>query len=122
MDDFGTGYSSLGYLWRYGFDKLKIDRSFVVGLGSDAARSKEIIDTIIVLAHRLDMSVTVEGIETETEAEVILGLDGDQVQGFLFGRPMPASDLPAFLLGNTTEMASPSGSKRLSTRNALVVG
>ena len=103
MDDFGTGYSSLGYLWRYGFDKLKIDRSFVIGLDRDAQRSAEIIDTIIVLAYRLDMNVTVEGIETEDQARIVSRLGCDQMQGYLFGRPMPAGDLPAYLLGNVTE-------------------
>ena len=106
MDDFGTGYSSLGYLWRYGFDKLKIDRTFVIGLDTDAARSKEIIDTIVVLAHRLDMTVTVEGIETETQAAAIADLDCDQLQGYLFGRPMPAEDLAGFLLSNAAKAGS----------------
>ena len=103
MDDFGTGYSSLGYLWRYGFDKLKIDRSFVIGLDRDAQRSTEIIDTIIVLAHRLDMNVTVEGIETEAQARIVSRLGCDQMQGYLFGRAMPAGDLPAYLLGSIAE-------------------
>ena len=88
MDDFGTGYSSLGYLWRYGFDKIKIDRSFVVGLDQDAVRSTEIIDTIIVLAHRLEMNVTVEGIETKEQARIVSRLGCDHMQGYLFSRPM----------------------------------
>ena len=71
MDDFGTGYSSLGYLWQFGFDKLKIDRSFVAALEADEARAREILDTIISLGHKLDMTVTAEGIETERQARVL---------------------------------------------------
>jgi len=116
MDDFGTGYSSLGYLWKYGFDKLKVDRSFVIGLDADAAKGREIIDTIVVLAHRLDMTVTVEGIETELQAELISELACDQMQGFLFGRPMPAADLPAFILGNAARTHAPPTSERHGAR------
>ena len=118
MDDFGTGYSSLGYLWRYGFDKLKIDRSFVMGLDTDTARSKEVIDTIVVLAHRLDMTVTVEGIETETQAEAISNLACDQMQGYLFGRPMPAENLPGFILGNVAEAGAKAANAENTGRSA----
>ncbi len=100
MDDFGTGYSSLGYLWKYGFDKLKIDRSFILGLDADVDRAREILDTIIILGHRLNMKVIAEGIETETQARLLSELSCDQFQGFLFGRPMSPADLPAFLLKN----------------------
>ena len=106
MDDFGTGYSSLGYLWKYGFDKLKIDRSFILGLESDAARAREILDTIIVLGHRLNMKVTAEGIETASQARMLSELSCDQFQGYLYGRPMPPSDLAAYILRNEFEIVS----------------
>ncbi len=100
MDDFGTGYSSLGYLWKYGFDKIKIDRSFILGLDTDTARVSEILDTIIILSHRLNLKVTAEGIETERQARLLSDMSCDQFQGYLYGRPMPPDDLPGFILKN----------------------
>lgn len=100
MDDFGTGYSSLGYLWQFGFNKIKIDRSFILGLDHESAKTREILDSIIMLGHRLDMKVTAEGIETEKQAELLSSLACDQLQGFLYGKPMPADELPAFFLKN----------------------
>jgi diguanylate cyclase (GGDEF)-like protein len=98
MDDFGTGYSSLGYLWQFGFDKLKIDRSFVAALETDDARARDILDTIISLGHKLEMTVTAEGIETPHQAEVLSQLSADHFQGYLYGRPAPATELAAYLL------------------------
>ena len=100
MDDFGTGYSSLGYLWQFGFNKLKIDRSFVAALETNDVRARAILDTIIVLGHKLDMTVTAEGIETDHQAAILAKLACDHFQGYLYGRPTPASDLAAFLLRN----------------------
>jgi len=98
LDDFGTGYSSLGYLWQFGFDKLKIDRSFIVGLDHNTEKASEILDTIILLGHRLDMTVTAEGIETAYQEKILSDLECDHFQGFLFGKPMPATDLAPYLL------------------------
>ncbi len=98
MDDFGTGYSSLGYLWQFGFDKLKIDRSFITALDVEENKAREILDTIVTLAHKLGMTVTAEGIETERQAEVLVGLACDQFQGFLYGKPMSDIELAPFLL------------------------
>lgn len=98
MDDFGTGYSSLGYLWQFGFDKLKIDRSFIMGLDQNSAKSRDILDTIIMLGHRLDMTVTAEGIETLGQAELLSSLACDQFQGYLYGKPMPEHELAPFFL------------------------
>ena len=109
MDDFGTGYSSLAYLWQFGFDKLKIDRSFVSALEKDEHRARQILSTIIMLAHQLGMKVTAEGIETMRQAEILRGLACDQFQGYLFGRPAPAS-------GVTSVFAS-SGTSRISLEN-----
>jgi EAL domain-containing protein (putative c-di-GMP-specific phosphodiesterase class I) len=104
MDDFGTGYSSLAYLWQFGFDKLKIDRSFVTALGVDAQKAREVLDTIVMLAHRLGMRVTAEGIETERQAAVLEILSCDQFQGYLYGRPAPVGDLAPLLRPGTAEM------------------
>jgi diguanylate cyclase (GGDEF)-like protein len=100
MDDFGTGYSSLGYLWQFGFDKLKIDRSFVSGLDVPDSQARDILDTIIMLGHKLDMTVTAEGIETEHQAKVLEALACDHFQGYLYGRPAPEEAIAGFLLGN----------------------
>lgn len=88
MDDFGTGYSSLGYLLKYGFDKLKVDRSFLEAYEYDPEKHGRIIETIIDLGHNLGMIVTVEGVEHLHQVELLHRLDCDLLQGFYFGRPM----------------------------------
>ena len=98
MDDFGTGYSSLSYLWRFPFDKIKIDRSFMHGLNRAGRDAETVIKTIIALGRELDMRVTVEGVETAKQAEFLDMAHNDQAQGFYFGRPVPASELSAGIL------------------------
>jgi diguanylate cyclase (GGDEF)-like protein len=94
MDDFGTGYSSLAYLWKFPFDKIKIDRSFIQHLANSGSREVEtVIKTIIALGRELHMRVTVEGVETRPQADFLESVDADQLQGFFFGQPMPATDL-----------------------------
>ncbi|MFD1158833.1 bifunctional diguanylate cyclase/phosphodiesterase [Roseovarius aestuarii] len=90
MDDFGTGYSSLGYLWKYEFNKLKIDKVFLEGYDFDGERYREIIETIVVLGHKMGMQVTIEGVEDERHTDMLQSLGCDQYQGFLFGKPMAA--------------------------------
>jgi EAL domain-containing protein (putative c-di-GMP-specific phosphodiesterase class I) len=99
MDDFGTGYSSLSYLWRFPFDKIKIDRSFMKGFeDSDSCRDAEtVVRTIIALGRELNMRVTVEGVETAAQAAFLATADGDQAQGFFFGRPVPASEVSTII-------------------------
>ncbi|WP_187428190.1 hypothetical protein ROLI_003260 [Roseobacter fucihabitans] len=106
MDDFGTGYSSLGYLWKYSFDKLKIDRVFLEGFDFDKNRYGQIIETIVTLGHKMGMKVTVEGIETQGHQEMLDHLDCDQYQGFHFGKPMPADQALRALAGMTAESSS----------------
>jgi len=98
LDDFGTGYSSLSYLWRFPFDKLKVDKSFMTDLVGDKSKSREILSTIIALGRVLDLKVTAEGVETPQQAAVLRELDCDLVQGYLFGRPMRATDVAATVL------------------------
>jgi EAL domain-containing protein (putative c-di-GMP-specific phosphodiesterase class I) len=112
MDDFGTGYSSL--MWRFPFDKIKIDRSFMQnfdGSGPDAT----IVKTIIALGHELNTRVTVEGVETAVQAAFLDTVDGDQAQGFFFGRPVPASEVAAIILASYQKthprISSPSASE-----------
>jgi EAL domain-containing protein (putative c-di-GMP-specific phosphodiesterase class I) len=100
MDDFGTGYSSLSYLWRFPFDKIKIDRSFMQGFDGSGRDAKTVVKTIIALGRELNMRVTVEGVETATQAAFLDKADGDQVQGFYFGRPVPASEIGANVLAD----------------------
>jgi diguanylate cyclase (GGDEF)-like protein len=89
MDDFGTGYSSLSYLARFPFNKVKIDKSFVQRLDRDQ-NVAAIVNSIIGLGSTLHVTVTAEGVETEAQADALRAAGCAQVQGFLFGRPMPA--------------------------------
>ena len=96
MDDFGTGYSSLGYLRRFPFDKIKIDQSLIRDL-PDGAGGDAIVQAIIALAHSLGISVTAEGVETRAQLDLLRSSGCEQVQGYLFSRPVPAADVPALL-------------------------
>jgi diguanylate cyclase (GGDEF)-like protein/PAS domain S-box-containing protein len=100
MDDFGTGYSSLSYLWRFPFDKIKIDRSFVAEMQDNAAIA-DILRTIALLGQTLNLEVTAEGVETADQAKLLSEMRCDHFQGFLYGRPMPVGDIPSFLMAAT---------------------
>ncbi len=93
MDDFGTGYSSLSYLWRFPFDKLKIDRSFLKAMSAGDLVAEKIIRAIVTLARALNMRVNVEGIETPGNLEFVSRIDCDELQGFILGRPMTATQV-----------------------------
>jgi predicted signal transduction protein with EAL and GGDEF domain len=96
LDDFGSGYSNLGYLQRFSFDKLKLDRSFASALGS-SANATVIVQAVVALGRTLGMRIVAEGIETE-EQRVLLRLAGcDEMQGFLFARPAPAAAIDRLL-------------------------
>ncbi len=94
LDDFGTGYSSLLYLKGLPIDRLKVDRSFVSGLGT-AGQDPTVIATVVDLAHKLGLQVVAEGVETEAELAAVGEMGCDEVQGFLLGRPGPAGAIPA---------------------------
>ncbi|HEY8566804.1 MAG TPA: bifunctional diguanylate cyclase/phosphodiesterase [Beijerinckiaceae bacterium] len=98
MDDFGTGYSSLSYLWKFPFDKIKIDRSFMRAFETDERHVATILQAILSLSRALRMRVTAEGVETPAQAAFLRELGCDEVQGFLFGRPMPLIDVAATIL------------------------
>jgi diguanylate cyclase (GGDEF)-like protein/PAS domain S-box-containing protein len=92
IDDFGTGYSSLGYLKRFPVDTLKIDRSFVEGLGDDT-QDAAIVQSVVALARTLHLRVVGEGIESQAQAAQLRALGCDGGQGYLFARPQPAEQI-----------------------------
>jgi len=98
MDDFGTGYSSLSYLWKFPFDKIKIDRSFMTAFEESDDGVETVLKSIIDLGREMKMRVTVEGVETERQVDFLYNAHADQVQGFYFGEPLPASELSADVL------------------------
>ncbi|WP_417417927.1 putative bifunctional diguanylate cyclase/phosphodiesterase [Hoeflea sp.] len=97
LDDFGTGYSSLGYLTQLPFDKLKIDRIFIDG-APDSRRAIELLRGIIALGRGLGMTTIAEGAEKQQEIALLKELGCDQVQGFVYARPAPATEAIAFAL------------------------
>lgn len=92
LDDFGTGYASLSYLHRLPVDALKIDQSFVRGLGGDPV-AENLIRTLVVLAERLDLSLVAEGVETDEQRDILRRLGCEVAQGYLFSRPAPAAQI-----------------------------
>ncbi|RZI60450.1 MAG: EAL domain-containing protein, partial [Zymomonas sp.] len=98
MDDFGTGYSSLGYLNSFPFDKIKIDKSFIADLSAE--KSNAIVRSVIGLGHSLNMVITAEGVETAEQAEFLRREGCQQVQGFFFGRPLPALQSASLVEGS----------------------
>ena len=104
MDDFGTGYSSLGYLLRFPFNKIKIDRSFIAGL-PDKKESYAIVGAIAGLARNLGMRVTAEGVETAQQLEQVRILGCTEMQGYLFSKPRPAQEIRRRFRRNVKESA-----------------
>jgi len=95
LDDFGTGYSSLSYLQRFPFDKIKIDRSFVRDI--DSENSRDIVQAIVEIARARQITTTAEGVETESQKQVLQALGCTEMQGYLFSRPVPADKLVELL-------------------------
>jgi EAL domain-containing protein (putative c-di-GMP-specific phosphodiesterase class I) len=96
MDDFGTGYSSLSYLWRFEFDKIKIDRSFVHNLGT-GRNVESLLKSIINIGQSLDLRVIAEGVEKPEQAHFLMKNACHHVQGFLFGRPVPKAEVASII-------------------------
>lgn len=110
IDDFGTGYASLDYLRSFPVATLKIDRSFVQGLG-EQRRSSEIVSAVIKLAHSLGMDVIAEGVETHAQRRQLVQLNCECAQGYLFARPMESADFVSYISG-FVEVTRPDQSSR----------
>jgi diguanylate cyclase (GGDEF)-like protein len=95
MDDFGTSYSSLSYLWKFRFDKIKIDRSFMEAFKEPDDGVQTVVKSIIELGREMKLRVTVEGVETDRQVDFLSNANADQVQGYYFGDPLPVSELSA---------------------------
>ncbi len=100
LDDFGMGYSSLTYLTRLPLDALKVDRSFIDGLGTDG-RDTAITDAIIAMSRALSLEVIAEGVETQAQAEALLELGCRVAQGYYFSRPVPPARIAEMLQGGS---------------------
>ncbi|MGX7895855.1 putative bifunctional diguanylate cyclase/phosphodiesterase [Tsuneonella sp. HG222] len=97
LDDFGTGYSSLGYLRAIRFSTIKVDRSFVQGAAQKSPESLAIVRAVVAMAQSLDMTTTAEGVEDAAQATLIREMGCNKIQGFYFGRPMPADEAMALV-------------------------
>jgi len=96
VDDFGTGYSSLGYLAKLPVHSLKIDRSFIITMLKHTAIIT-LVSTIISMAHSLRLKVVAEGVDAEEQAKALDRLGCDQLQGYLFSKPLPFDDMTVLL-------------------------
>src|SRR6202166_498715 len=106
MDDFGSGYSSLSYLQAFPFDKIKIDRAFVMNLGRNP-QSASIVRAVIGLCHGLEMSIVAEGVETQEQLGFLAEQGCDAVQGYFLGRPLPIGQYPALVGRSTADVVEP---------------
>lgn len=100
IDDFGTGYSSLSYLIKFQVDIIKIDRSFIDGIGTEPS-AETLIETILLMAKKLGIQVVAEGIETQTQLDFLRKHQCDYGQGYFLGHPMSESKLKSFISNNT---------------------
>ena len=96
IDDFGTGYSSMSYLKRFAVEKLKIDQSFIRDL-EQSESDKAIVKAIIEMAHSLSIRTIAEGVETEQQMKTLQQFGCDEIQGYLYSKPLPANDFMAFI-------------------------
>jgi PAS domain S-box-containing protein len=111
IDDFGTGYSSLSRLQHFPVDTLKIDRSFVSRMDTDA-ETREIVRVIIVLAHSLGLKVVAEGVETQDQANMLKELGCEMAQGYLYSKPVPSDTIEQLLMSNRALEVSASQAAR----------
>lgn len=101
LDDFGTGYSSFNYLTQIPIDTLKIDKSFIDGICSNE-KDRCIADSIIDLAHKMDISVVAEGVEDNEQLQILQNQFCDTLQGYLFSKPLNSTDFIELLSKHKT--------------------
>ena len=122
LDDFGTGYSSLNHLQALPFDELKVDRSFVASM-VDKRESRKIVAAVVGLGHSLGLATVAEGVETEEQAEMLLWLGCELGQGWLYGRPIPADQIPDTVAAAeqmvSSRMPAPSVERGFSSLEAM---
>lgn len=111
LDDFGTGYASIGFLRQFRFEKLKLDRSLVVDATSDES-SRAMMLSSVSMARALKMNVTAEGVETEDQAAMVRTAGCDQIQGWLYFKPMPAQDIAQHLTELPAAETEPAATRR----------
>ena len=105
LDDFGTGYSSLRHLHSVSVDRVKVDQTFVAGLGRNV-ESGAIISAVIQLGHSMGLQITAEGVETSAQRDFLLEAGCDELQGYFFAQPMPEPDLSILLEGQDVSLAA----------------
>jgi sensor c-di-GMP phosphodiesterase-like protein len=98
LDDFGTGYSNIATLRRFRLDHLKIDKSFVEGIGTGSV-AETVVDTLVELGRKLEMTVVAEGVEREEQVEYLVERGVRHFQGYLYAKPLPLKELVAFVEG-----------------------
>ncbi len=113
LDDFGTGYSSLAYLKKFPLNTLKIDKAFVDDIES-SEQGRNMVATIVTIAHNLGMQVVAEGVETNQQLSFLTGLRCEQLQGYLYSKPLPEKDFQKYLLSfQITNKSTTFGNSRL---------
>lgn len=110
IDDFGTGYSSMSYLKRFAVDKLKIDQSFIRDLDKDVD-DQAIVMAIVQMAHSLGMKTIAEGVETEEQLAILKQKNCDEIQGYLYSRPLLAADFEAFVRSHHQQVDEQQGTQ-----------
>jgi len=91
LDDFGTGYASITNIRRFSVGRIKIDRSFIIGVGTDTEQ-RDMVAAILTMAERLGVKTLAEGVETRSEHDALKALGCNDAQGFFFARPMPVQE------------------------------
>jgi EAL domain-containing protein (putative c-di-GMP-specific phosphodiesterase class I) len=119
FDDFGTGYASLSNLIRFPVSRIKIDRSFVSDIDQDAEKTA-IVRALIAMARNLKLSVTAEGIETEAQAQFLIGENCEDGQGYLFCKPLPAQQFEDYLA--TMTLGATSDNRRAGCDHQMING
>ena len=102
IDDFGTGYSSLAYIATLPIHALKIDRSFIIAM-LENSKVHSVVEAAISLARKLHLRTVAEGVDSREQAEALIGMGCDEIQGFFFGRPVPVEEFEKWVAGFTLD-------------------